>query len=134
MAGHEFKVVKTLTDQNLVFGWASVAISKEGKTIQDYEEDQVDMEAMEPVMYEFVQKYRAANVSHQGPQIGDLVECTVFTKQKMAAMGIPEGTVPEGVWIGFKVDDATFAKVKKHELEMFSIEGKGIRIPLAGGE
>ena len=45
-----------------------------------------------------------------------------------AAMGIPEGVVPEGWWIGFKVtDDEVWEKVKDGTYPMFSIEGEAIR-------
>lgn len=32
-----------------------------------------------------------------------LIESMVFTKEKMQLLNIPEGTLPEGWWIGFKV-------------------------------
>ena len=49
----------------------------------------------------------------------------------MAAMGIPEGTVPEGLWVGFYIpDDAVDAKVKAGAYNMFSIEGYGQRYAL----
>lgn len=126
----DFALTKMVDDQRLVFGWASVAKTTKGETVSDYEDDQIDMQSLEKVMYDFVEKYRAANVSHAGPQIGDLVECVVFTKEKMAAMNIPEGTVPEGVWLGFKVASDVFEKVKNKQLEMFSIEGTGQRVPI----
>ena len=57
-----------------------------------------------------------------------LVESVIFTKEKMAAMGIPEGVVPEGWWIGFKVtDDEVWEKVKDGTYPMFSIEGEAVR-------
>jgi hypothetical protein len=57
-----------------------------------------------------------------------MVESCVFTKEKMQAMGIPEGIVPEGWWIGFYVeDDEAWEKVKDGTYQMFSIEGQGIR-------
>lgn len=49
-------------------------------------------------------------------------------------MGIPEGTVPTGWWIGFKVtDDDVWAKVKDGTYPMFSIEGEAVRVPEAAG-
>lgn len=43
-------------------------------------------------------------------------------------MGIPEGVVPEGWWIGFKVtDDEVWEKVKDGTYPMFSIEGEAVR-------
>lgn len=59
-----------------------------------------------------------------------LVESVIFTPEKIAAMGIPEGTVPAGWWIGFKVtDDDVWAKVKDGTYPMFSIEGEAVRVP-----
>lgn len=123
----EFKITKTLEEQNLVFGWASVSSRVNGEVVKDFEEDIVDIESLEKVSYDFVLKYRDANINHAGPSVGDLVECVCFTKEKMKAMGIPEGIVPEGMWLGFQVNDSTFAKVKAGELGMFSIEGTGSR-------
>ena len=43
-------------------------------------------------------------------------------------MGIPEGIVPEGWWIGFKVhDDRAWELIKNGTYKMFSIEGAGRR-------
>lgn len=55
----------------------------------------------------------------------------------MAAMGIPEGTLPVGWWIGFQVTDAdVWEKVKDGTYSMFSIEGKAERVAghASGGE
>jgi len=123
----EFKVIKTLEDKNLVFGWGSVSSRVNGEVVKDFEEDIVDIDSLERVSYDFVLKYRDANINHAGPSVGDIVECVCFTKEKMKAMGIPEGVVPEAMWLGFKVNDATFAKVKSGDLGMFSIEGSGKR-------
>jgi len=52
----------------------------------------------------------------------------VFTKQKMTAIGIPDETLPEGWWIGFKVTDPdVWDKVKDGTYSMFSIEGEAVR-------
>ena len=62
---------------------------------------------------------------------GKLVESCVFTAEKQKAMGIPEGTLPIGWWIGFKIeDDAAWEKVKNGTYRMFSIEGKATREPI----
>jgi hypothetical protein len=55
------------------------------------------------------------------------------TKEKMQAMGIPDGTIPEGMWVGFYIpDDEVYAKVKSGEYRMFSIEGYGRRVCIDG--
>lgn len=44
-------------------------------------------------------------------------------------LGIPEGTLPVGWWIGFKVlDEDVWEKVKSGEYPMFSIEGEAERV------
>ena len=58
-----------------------------------------------------------------------LVESVVFTKEKAEAMGIPEGILPTGWWIGFKVlDEDVWEKVKDGTYSMFSIEGTAERV------
>lgn len=47
----------------------------------------------------------------------------------MQVMGIPEGTLPAGWWIGFKVtDEEVWQKVKDGTYPMFSIEGEAERV------
>ena len=47
-----------------------------------------------------------------------------MTKDKQAAMGIPEGTVPEGWFITVQLyDNEVINKVKNGEFRMFSIQG-----------
>ena len=49
----------------------------------------------------------------------------------MLALGIPDGTVPEGWFVGFYIPDPdVYKKVKNGEYNMFSIEGTAMRIPL----
>jgi hypothetical protein len=123
----EIQITKTLDDQNLVFGYANVAIRKNGETVVDYADDTIAPDDLEQAAYEFVRSYRAANVEHSGPQVGELVECLAITKQKLQAMGLPEDALPQGIWLGFRVNDETFAKVKSGDLKMFSIEGSAQR-------
>ena len=62
---------------------------------------------------------------------GKLVESCVFTAEKQRAMGLPEGILPVGWWIGFKIeDDEAWEKVKNGTYRMFSIEGKAFREPV----
>ncbi|MNH15357.1 hypothetical protein D3C79_749690 [compost metagenome] len=54
----------------------------------------------------------------------------MLTKEKQGAMGIPEGVVPEGWWVGFHIEDTEiFKKVKSGEYEMFSVHGSAFRKP-----
>ena len=123
-----FKIHKKDDDKMIAFGWANVAITANGEQVTDLQEDVVDPEILEQAAYNFVELYREAGEMHERGGCGVLIESVVFTKEKMAAMGIPEGTVPEGWWIGFKVTDPdVWEKVKAGEYPMFSIEGEAIR-------
>lgn len=123
-----FKIQKSVDEKRLAFGWASVAATAAGDTVTDYYEDIIEPDELEQAAYNFVQFYREGGEMHKRGGCAVLVESVIFTKEKMAAMGIPEGVVPEGWWIGFKVtDDEVWEKVKDGTYPMFSIEGEAVR-------
>ena len=73
--------------------------------------------------------YRDSGVMHEGDAKGVVVESIVFTKDKQASLGIPDGILPEGWFITVKVQDPeVFAKVKDGTFKMFSIQGNAKRI------
>lgn len=129
----EFQIMKSDDDKREVFGWALVAVRKDGEQIVDHQKDVVDPDELEHAAYEYVLKFRDTGELHDADlrKKGKLIESVVFTKEKMRAMGIPEGTVPEGWWVGFKIDDDNaWDGIKKGRYRMFSIEGTGIRQPM----
>ena len=130
-AGNRYKIVKSDDEKQLVVGWALVSIRPDGDQIIDLQQDVVDPDVLENAAYRFVEFYRVSGEMHEEgvPKTAAvLVESVVFTKEKMWAMGIPEGLVPEGWWIGFHVlDPDVWEKVKNGEYTMFSIEGEAIR-------
>lgn len=130
-----FTIRKSSDEKRLAFGWASVAANEAGEELQDWQGDMISPDVLEEAAYKFVRLYREGGEMHERGGCATLVESVVFTKEKMAAMGIPEGTVPEGWWIGFYVtDDEVWEKVKSGEYPMFSIEGDCKRTPsMAGG-
>jgi hypothetical protein len=127
------EIVKTDPAKQNVFGWAYVAISKDGQINYDHSGDFVDdLEELEGTAYDFVLKSRASDADHSNVQGGTLIESIVFTPEKIEKMGLPVGSVPLGWWIGFHLDDAgTWDRVEKGELTSFSVHGKGIRTPVA---
>lgn len=128
-----FKIHKSDDDQMLAFGWANVAVTADGEQVTDLQEDVVDPVVLERAAYDFVEKYREGGEMHERGGCAVLVESIMFTKQKMAAVGIPEGTLPEGWWIGFRVTDPdVWDKVKSGEYAMFSIEGEAVREEIGG--
>lgn len=130
---NKFTITKTEPDKMLVFGWGNVAITKDGEQVTDLQGDVIDPEELEKAAYDHVLNFRNTGERHD-PGLrrkGRLVESCVFTKEKQEAMGIPPGTVPEGWWVGYKIDDPdAWEKIKKGDYQMFSIEGKGQRTPI----
>lgn len=127
-ADSSFQLKKVDEDERLVFGWFSV-VEKDGEPLVDREGDIITPREIEKAAYNFVLKARVAGEVHMRKGVGDLVESIVFTKEKQEALGIDLGMV--GWWGGFKVtDDDVWAAVKKGDYPMFSIGGRGKRVPL----
>ena len=126
------QIAKYNDEEQLVFGWASVAKDKEGNAPLDWQGDVIEPADLEKAVYKFALEFRESNEMHvPGTVNGTLIESVMFTKQKMEAMGIPEGVVPEGWWVGFKIDDKqVYQKVKAGIYKMFSIEGTATRVPM----
>ena len=130
-----FKIAKADDDRRLAFGWANISIDAEGNQLEDWQHDMIDPEDQEDAAYKFVRFYREGGEMHERGGCAECVESCVFTDEKMAAMGIPSGTLPIGWWLGFYVtDDAVWAKVKSGEYPMFSIEGTAQRVPVKEDE
>ena len=125
----KFRITKSDDDKKQAFGWANVSIRSNGEVIEDWQEDIVEPEELENAAYNFVELYREGGEMHERGGAAVLIESVVFTEEKMKAMGIPEGTLPIGWWIGFKVlDDDVWEKVKDGTYSMFSIEGEAERV------
>lgn len=119
-------------EQQLVFGFANVTVQEDGSLPVDWQGDVIETSHLESAAYNFVMSHGLANQEHESStECGWLVESMMFTKEKMDALGIPEGTVPEGWFVGFYIPDPdVYQKVKNGEFNMFSIEGSGRRIPM----
>lgn len=129
----DFTIYKADDDKHLVFGWASIAITVDGEVLEDRQHDMIDPEDLEEAAYEYVLNFRDTGEEHLPGyrKKGKLVESCVLTAEKQKAIGIPQGTVPVGWWIGFKIeDDDTWQRVKNGTYKMFSIEGKAERLPV----
>lgn len=128
---HKVTITKKDEEKQYVFGWAKVAITVDGEQLVDRQKDLIDTEELEETVYRYVEFYREAGEMHERGGIGVLIESIVFTAEKMRAMGIPEGTLPEGWWIGFHItDEDVWEKVKDGTYSMFSIEGRARRVPV----
>lgn len=130
---NNYAIAKMDDDKRLVFGWASISFTADGEQLEDLQHDIINPEDLEEAVYEYVLNFRDTGEEHR-PNLrkkGKLVESCVFTAEKQRAMGLPEGILPVGWWIGFKIeDDEAWEKVKNGTYRMFSIEGKAQRVPI----
>lgn len=116
-------------EQMLVFGWLSVAKDELGNDIIDKQGDIVPVEELEKAAYDFNLFARKAGDMHKNTNgVGRLVESVVFTEEKQKALGIPQGILKIGWFVGFKIDDVdVWKRIKSGELSAFSIGGKAQR-------
>lgn len=117
----EIHIAKSFKNQ--VFGWANVSIRKDGTQIEDHQSHRIDTEDLEDAAYDFVLNSYGSGDMHLSSGKGQLIESMVFTKEKMVNLGIPPNSIPEGWWVGFKLDPAHAEMVRSGKRTMFSIEG-----------
>ena len=126
-------IKKSNNEKKQAFGWASVTKDKNGSEITDRQGDVIDINDLEEPVYEYVLNFGDSGERHD-PALrkkAKVIESVVFTKEKTEVMGIPEGVLPEGWWLGVQVlDSETWEKVRKGEYNMFSIEGVAKREPI----
>jgi len=126
-----YEIQKSDDEKHQIFGWASVAIDEDGEQIEDWQGDMIDPEDLEQAAYEYMLLYGDGGEMHDNPThvVSKVIESAVFTEEKMKAMGIPEGTLPVGWWVGFQIqDDDVWEKIKNGTYKMFSIEGTAERV------
>lgn len=125
-------ITKANEDKRLVFGWANVIATTDDKLVFDRQKDFIDNEwEIEKSAYNYMLKCREGGAEHVVTGVGKAVESMVFTQEKKKAMGIPDGTLPTGWWIGFHVnDDDCWDLVKSGKFTGFSVHGKGMRTPV----
>ena len=74
---------KANNDQMLAFGWANVAITANGKQIEDWQNDIIEPEELENAAYNFVELYREGGEMHERGGTAVLIESIVFTEEKI---------------------------------------------------
>lgn len=94
-------ITKKDEEKQYVFGWAKIAVDENGNQLIDRQNDLIDPEELEQTAYTYVEFYREAGEMHERGGAGVLIESIIFTKEKMKTLGIEEGTLPEGWWVGF---------------------------------
>lgn len=132
------KIQKIAPERQNVFGWASVGYLPDNElgSYKEYVDWQGDIlrhvDDIENAAYDFTLHSRDQGTEHIGRGgKGSLIESFVSTPEKWDAMGIPHGVLPIAWWTGFHISDpVTWDGVKKGRYKMFSVQGKGGRIPV----
>ena len=138
-----FQIAKTDDAEHLVFGYASVAVTKDGSDLEDTQGDIIPPAELESAAYDYVLTSRASDEMHDQEISGQLVESVVFTPEKLEAMATDPTTgkadpellktltaaFPPRWWVGFKLDPSAYAGVKSGKYTMFSIGATAERIP-----
>ena len=112
-------------EQRIVFGWGSVAVTKAGEAVIDSDGYTYSVTALERAAYRHVEEARATGVEHRGDAVGAMVESLMVTPEKLQALGLSADAMPLGWWVGYRVDEPTWQRVKSGELRSFSIQGVG---------
>lgn len=123
-------VIKVNDAQQLIFGWACIVATADGTPVVDAHDDIIEEVELEYAVYDYVKHSGAAGVEHKYMYEGVLVESMVFTKEKTTAIGIPDGTLPTGWWVGFYIYSRDlYEACKNGDFGEFSIGGKAVRVP-----
>lgn len=156
------KIEKVDEEKRLAFGWLYVCRKANGEAVVDHSGETISIDELEGATYKFAEDSRKAGLMHRKEcpacfkgnaprssecdacktslvgvaqkayKAGTLVEIVCFTAEKRKAMGIPEGVIPDGTWVGFKLyDDEAWEGVKSRKYKMLSLGGKAIRRVLA---
>lgn len=132
------EICKRDDDQRLAFGWLYVSRRADGSQVVDHSGETISPDTLEKAAYRFVLDARTGGLMHRRDESGNvlpvarLVECVAFTPEKRKAMGLPEGSLPDGMWVGFKVDDEeAWQGIKAGKFKMLSLGGKALRREVA---
>ena len=126
------QISKVDEDKRQVFGWCSLT-KVDGEDVVDRQGDYIPLEEVEKSAYNYVISSRKGGDMHkrdgdQALHTADMIESFVVTPEKLEKLGLPEDAMPQGWWVGFKVnDDEQWEGIKKGDRGFFSIHGKGKR-------
>lgn len=134
-------IAKIDLERRLFGGWAYIAHARDGSQVVDHSGDVVDTPeawtALEDSFIEYALESRSGDLDHQEWGAADLVEMAIFSPEKTAALGLPDGSLPQGVYVSFKARVSPAGRrlwegVKNGTIRSLSIVGDGWREPLEG--
>jgi hypothetical protein len=129
-------IAKLDDEQRLFGGWAYVARMPDGTLVEDLSGDVIDTpEAWEALTKAFIRYAlvgRTGDLMHQEYEAADLVELAIFDQAKREALGLPEGVLPDGIYVSYKARETPAGErlwrgVKSGRIRALSIVGQGHR-------
>ena len=129
------RVAKIDEEKHLVFGWANVHGTWDGKELTAVEDSQgsiIEEAELEGAAYVFCREARGMDERHDWERCGYLVESVMITNEKLQAM-FPNQALPDGNrgwWIGMQPDPSIYEKFKSGEYKGFSIGGAAVLEPV----
>lgn len=134
-------IAKIDLERRLFGGWAYVAHARDGSQVVDHSGDVIDTPeawtALTDSFVEYALESRSGDLDHAEFGAADLVEMFISDVEKRAALGIPEGLLPDGVYVSFKARSSPagrrlWEQVKSGAIRSLSIVGDGWRESLDG--
>lgn len=120
-----FQLAKIDERAKQVFGYANVAVKRDGEPMVDLQDDEIPSDVLEKAAYDFVAHYAECGEMHEAECYkGTLIESVMITAEKLEAWGLAKDAVAPRWWVGFQLDDETFKKVATGQYRMFSIQGR----------
>ena len=120
----EFEVKKTVEDQRIVYGWLMVSKTADGKDYVDLQDDHIPEAVMEDALHQYVIESRRGDDMHSVEGTAKLIAAMPFTTEIKAALGIPDGIMPSGAFVGYKiVSEEVWKAIKSGERIGFSVGG-----------
>lgn len=122
------KIAKSIDSQRRLFGYASIAVMKNGQPLLDLQGDVIEIDDLAEGWYGYVKDSGQLNFLHKHDCRASLIEAVVFTPEKLEIWGLAPDALPLGVWAGYEVeDDSDYEVIKDSGYFMFSIEGEAVR-------
>ena len=134
-------IAKVDLERRLFGGWAYIAHASDGSQVIDHSGDVIDTpecwDALSDAFVEYALESRSGDLDHVEFGAADLVEMFISDAEKRAALGLPEGSLPDGVYVSFKARRSPagrrlWEQVKSGQIRSLSIVGDGWRESLDG--
>lgn len=129
-------IAKLDDEQRLFGGWAYMARMPDGTLVEDQSGDVIDTpEAWDALSKAFVRYAlvgRTGDHMHQDYEAADLVEMMIFDQPKRQALNLPEGVLPDAIFVSYKARETPAGErlwrgIKTGAIRALSIVGQGYR-------